>query len=288
MAVAPRAVAVVDRRERREAVELPIAAHVCDAPPRAPRLEDEAEGGELDVLRPREPSAPVVDAHEHLHSSDPGVAEVLCDDAGRERVEPSVGVHDGDHDPVLCPGRVAGLARDERPCVAIRRVQRGGLALPRGREPAREHMQSRIVDAREDLARAIVGAVVDHEEDRVRRARGPQPRDGVRDRHLLVEGGDQEHPQDLGLGGARLGSLPPHALPEPVAEDEQHDDRRDRGQDDDEHRPEEPLHPGREPQEELVDDGHPAQPSGQPPSKPICSSSRPPARSTALRANLGP
>ncbi len=150
----------------------------------------------------------VVDAHEGLDTPHPLVREVSGDEPGGLRVEPTVGVDDGDDDLVGIPARERALAQDHLVEVSPRRVQRGGLAATGVGGIASQHRQRSVGEVAtqrvEQFGRPVGRPVVDDQHDAVCGLQCVQPTDGVGDRDLFVERGDHHHPQQL-RGGDVVG-----------------------------------------------------------------------------------
>ncbi len=156
--ISPRPEVVCDVVERTQAVELAIATHPGRAPRVPASLVEVPVDGELDVLKPRERSVAVVDAHKRLNAADRRVSEVRCGVAGGGGIEATVGIHDGD-DRVVAIG-VADQAV-QRPVGA---VERRRLARSRVRRLAPQHMQIGIGQFAQQLRGPVLGAIVDDDD----------------------------------------------------------------------------------------------------------------------------
>ena len=88
--------------------------------------------------------------------------------------------------------------------MAPRRVQRCSLALARVGQRAAEHRRARRFERGEHAGGAVGGAVVDHDDRLVRGLDRKQAVDAVDDRHLLVQGGNEEDPEEP-VGGGVVG-----------------------------------------------------------------------------------
>ena len=132
----------------------------------------------------------VVDAHERLHAAHAGIDEVAGDVARPVGGDAPVGVdHADDHAVAIRAGKQISEQ-------VIGGVERLGLADARIRLVTPQHVQIRMVVAREDLGRRVVGAVVDDDDLAAGERHAEQPRDAVADRDLLVQRGHEEDPRE--------------------------------------------------------------------------------------------
>ena len=186
------------RRERGEPVDLAVPAHPCGAPRGPAHLEHGAEHAELHVLHVGEWLGTVVDPHRQLHPADRLVEESTRHVVAQIRIQSAIGVHDHDQRALLAesvPQLGGQLGADVAPSL----VEGRRLALARLGRDSGEHLEIVARMRGQDLAGRVRGPVVDHDDASVRDPHLLQPGNGVSDRHLLVEGRDQEHPEELRL-----------------------------------------------------------------------------------------